>query len=148
MGAERAAAFLYYKHNRFFSGVQALFTLFSGAFTQGCQSFSAVFVGSAQRGALCAAGDTKKPRAGQDGLECTPGGTPSVIACGDASFPKRTAELPQSKPDGFASSLGEGASGAPGNFALEPGTLPLCQRPHLRGGCRAQRDWGSFLGSA
>ena len=27
-------------------------------------------------------------------------------------------KLPQSKPDGFASSLGEGASGAPGNFAL------------------------------
>ena len=27
-------------------------------------------------------------------------------------------ELPQSKPDGFASSLWEGASGAPGNFAL------------------------------
>ena len=26
-------------------------------------------------------------------------------------------ELPQSKPDGFASSLGEGASGAPGSFA-------------------------------
>ena len=27
-------------------------------------------------------------------------------------------ELPQSKPDGFASSLWEGASGAPANFAL------------------------------
>ena len=27
---------------------------------------------------------------------------------------------PPSKPDGFASSLGEGGSGAPGNFALEP----------------------------
>ena len=27
-------------------------------------------------------------------------------------------ELPQSKPDGFASSLGEGASGAPENFVL------------------------------
>jgi len=26
------------------------------------------------------------------------------------------AKLPQSKPDGFASSLGEGAFGAPGNF--------------------------------
>ena len=44
------------------------------------------------------------------------------------------AELPQSKPDGFASSLEEGASGAPANFALEPETVPLCQRPHLRGG--------------
>ena len=43
-------------------------------------------------------------------------------------------KLPQSKPDGFASSLGEGASGAPGHFALEPVTLPPCQRPHLRGG--------------
>ena len=27
-------------------------------------------------------------------------------------------KLPQAKPDGFASSLGEGASGAPANFAL------------------------------
>ena len=27
-------------------------------------------------------------------------------------------ELPQSKPNGFDSSLGEGASGAPGNFPL------------------------------
>ena len=43
-------------------------------------------------------------------------------------------ELPQSKPDGFASSLEEGASGAPANFALEPEAVPLCQRPHLRGG--------------
>ena len=55
-------------------------------------------------------------------------------------------ELPQTKPDGFASSLWEGASGAPGNFALEPETMSPCQRPHLRGGWhRAQRDdWGSF----
>ena len=53
---------------------------------------------------------------------------------------ERRNELPQSKPDGFASSLGEGASGAPGNFAFEPETVPLCQRPHPRGGCRAQRD--------
>ena len=35
-----------------------------------------------------------------------------------ARFPKGKAKLPQSKPDGFASSLGEGASGAPANFAL------------------------------
>ena len=54
-------------------------------------------------------------------------------------------ELPQAKPDGFASSLWEGASGAPASFALSPGTVPLCQRPHPRGGCRAQRDWGSLL---
>ena len=43
------------------------------------------------------------------------------------------AELPQSKPDGFASSLEEGASGAPASFALEPETVPLCQRPYPRG---------------
>ena len=36
-----------------------------------------------------------------------------------ATFPKGTAELPQSKPDGFASSLGEGASGAMAKFAPE-----------------------------
>ena len=54
-------------------------------------------------------------------------------------------ELPQAKPDGFASSLWEGASGAPGNFALQPGTVPPCQRPHLRGGCRANARLGEFL---
>ena len=48
-------------------------------------------------------------------------------------------ELPQSKPDGFASSLGEGASGAPGSLALQPETLPPCQRPHPRGGCLRSR---------
>ena len=48
-------------------------------------------------------------------------------------------ELPQSKPDGFASSLGEGASGAPGSFALQPKTLPPCQGPHPRGGCLRSR---------
>ena len=31
---------------------------------------------------------------------------------------RRKTELPQSKSDGFASSLWEGASGAPGSFAL------------------------------
>ena len=41
---------------------------------------------------------------------------------------------PSVKPCGFASSLGEGASGATGYFALQLETLPLCQRPHLRGG--------------
>ena len=40
-------------------------------------------------------------------------------------------KLPQSKPDGFASSLREGASGETGNFALWPGTFPLCQRLSL-----------------
>jgi len=34
----------------------------------------------------------------------------------------RENELPQSKPDGFASSLGEGASGVPANLALTPET--------------------------
>ena len=72
-------------------------------------------------------------------------------------------ELPQSKPDGFASSLGEGASGVPptsvlalsvtcgasspkgrasgetGDFAIYPITFPPCQGPHLRGGCLRSR---------
>ena len=48
-------------------------------------------------------------------------------------------ELPQSKPDGFDSSLGEGASGETGSFALEPGSVPPCQGPHPRGGCRRRR---------
>ena len=34
-------------------------------------------------------------------------------------------ELPQSKPDGFASSLGEGASGAPGHLLIVPNTLAM-----------------------
>ena len=62
-----------------------------------------------------------------------------LAASRQATFPKGTAELPQSKPDGFASSLGEGASGAPGSFALQPETLPPCQRPHPRGGCLRSR---------
>ena len=45
------------------------------------------------------------------------------ILCGES-------RLPQSKPDGFASSLGEGASGITGNFTLTPETVPLCQGPH------------------
>ena len=54
-------------------------------------------------------------------------------------------ELPQSKPDGFDSSLGEGASGVPGNFALEPETVPPCQRPHPRGGCHGAAVTGGVL---
>ena len=54
-------------------------------------------------------------------------------------------KLPQSKPDGFDSSLGEGASGAPSNFVLEPETLPLCQGPISEGAVERMRDWGSFL---
>ena len=55
-------------------------------------------------------------------------------------------KLPQSKPDGFDSSLGEGASGETGDFAIQPATLPSCQRPHLRGGWLRPTgaDWGSF----
>ena len=55
-------------------------------------------------------------------------------------------KLPQSKPDGFASSLGEGASGETGHFALEQGAFPPCQRPHPRGGCRANARLGEFPG--
>ena len=36
----------------------------------------------------------------------------------DGSFFLKGKELPQSKPDGLASSLWEGASGAPGHFVL------------------------------
>ena len=45
--------------------------------------------------------------------------SPSLLPLVAATFPKGTAELPQSKPDGFASSLGEGASGAAAKFAPE-----------------------------
>ena len=44
-----------------------------------------------------------------------------VALCGALQTPfhgRGWNELPQSKPDGFASSLEEGASGAPGSFAL------------------------------
>ena len=53
---------------------------------------------------------------------------------------------PSVKPCGFASSLGEGASGETGDFAIQPATLPPCQRPHLRGGWLRPTgaDWGSF----
>ena len=56
-------------------------------------------------------------------------------------------ELPQSKPDGFDSSLWEGASGTPAHFAFEPETVPPCQGPHLRGGCRANARLGEFYPS-
>ena len=53
---------------------------------------------------------------------------------------------PSVKPCGFASSLGEGASGETGYFAFKPECLPPCQRPHLRGGWLRPTgaDWGSF----
>ena len=38
-------------------------------------------------------------------------------------------ELPQSKPDGFASSLGEGAFGMAGKFATKPQSLRACLLP-------------------
>ena len=50
-----------------------------------------------------------------------------LAASRQATFPKGTAELPQSKPDGFASSLWEGASGETGGFAILSVTFPLCQ---------------------
>ena len=46
---------------------------------------------------------------------------------------------PSVKAYGFASSLGEGVSGVSTNFVLQPETVPSCQRPHLRGGCRRRR---------
>ena len=46
----------------------------------------------------------------------------------------RHAKGPIPEGAGFASSLREGASGETGNFALEPGSVPPCQRPHPRGG--------------
>ena len=48
-------------------------------------------------------------------------------------------ELPQPKPDDFAGSLGEGASGETVHFAIQPETVPPCQRPHPRGGCLRSR---------
>ena len=69
---------------------------------------------------------------GRKGKRQLPRLLPAEAAARRESF--LLAGLPQSKPDGFASFLGEGASGAPANFTLEPETVPLCQRPHLRGG--------------
>ena len=45
-----------------------------------------------------------------------------------------------------ASSLGEGALGIAIEFSAKAQSLQLRQEPHLRGGCRAQRDWGSSPG--
>ena len=39
--------------------------------------------------------------------------------------------LPQAKPDGFASSLGEGASGVPANLALTPETANPSGEPQI-----------------
>ena len=39
-------------------------------------------------------------------------------------------ELPQPKPDDFAGSLGEGASGETVHFAIQPETVPPCQKPN------------------
>ena len=44
---------------------------------------------------------------------------------------RRKTELPQSKPDGFASSLGEGASGVPANLALTPETANPSGEPQI-----------------
>ena len=48
-----------------------------------------------------------------------------LAAARQSTFPKGTAELPQSKPDGFASSLGEGAFGMAGRFLVALETLAL-----------------------
>ena len=50
---------------------------------------------------------------------------------------RRKTELPQSKPDGFASSLGEGAFGIAGKFAVKLQTFRVCSLP--LGGAVAQR---------
>ena len=50
---------------------------------------------------------------------------------------RRKTELPQSKPDGFASSLGEGAFGMAGKFAAQAQSLRACPLP--LGGAVAQR---------
>ena len=39
-------------------------------------------------------------------------------------------KLPQPKPDDFAGSLGEGASGETVHFAIQPETVPPCQKPN------------------
>ena len=49
----------------------------------------------------------------------------------------RENELPQSKPDGFASSLGEGAFGITAKFAVKLQTFRVCSLP--LGGAVAQR---------
>ena len=54
-----------------------------------------------------------------------------------ATFPKGTAELPQSKPDGFASSLWEGAIGMVAKFPAKAESLRACPLP--LGGAVAQR---------
>ena len=60
-----------------------------------------------------------------------------LAAARQSTFPKGTAELPQSKPDGFASSLGEGAFSMAGRFQAKPQSLQACSLP--LGGAVAQR---------
>ena len=50
-------------------------------------------------------------------------GIPPQSSLRDASSPKGTPELPQSKPDGFASSLWEGAFGMMGKFQAQAQSL-------------------------
>ena len=52
---------------------------------------------------------------------------------------RRKTELPQSKPDGFASSLGEGAFGIAGKFAVKLQSFRVCSLPP-RGSCRAATE--------
>ena len=55
-------------------------------------------------------------------------------------------ELPQPKPDDFAGSLGEGASGETVHFAIQPETVPLCQKPSVK--FINDRTTGRFRGIA
>ena len=52
---------------------------------------------------------------------------------------RRKTELPQSKPDGFASSLGEGAFGMAVQFPAEAQSLRACPLP-LWGSCRVATE--------
>ena len=60
-----------------------------------------------------------------------------LAAARQSTFPKGTAELPQSKPDGFASSLREGAFGMAALFPAEAQSLRAYPLP--LGGAVAQR---------
>ena len=55
----------------------------------------------------------------------------------------RGGELPQSKPDGFASSLGEGASGVPGALQYTRELSHYVKSP-ISEGAVAVGDWGSY----
>ena len=66
-----------------------------------------------------------------------------LAAARQSTFPKGTAELPQSKPDGFASSLWEGAFGMAGRFLVALETLAL--RANKASGCCPSSGAASHL---